>query len=228
MTDAFLLTWREWTFRYRAASITPARVFLLLHGWTGDENSMGIFANMLGPDCAALAPRAIHPAAQGGWSWREIEPASWGFATFDDLQPAANRLAEFLDGWPRLAGLDAAQVHVIGFSQGAALAYALAALHPGRVASVAALSGFLPSGIEVRLDAGALREKKVYVAHGAQDDIVPVLRAREAARLLGISGARVEYCESGGGHKAGKECLKGMEFFLKSDTIDANSKKEQK
>lgn len=218
-TDAQLLTFRGWTFRYRAAVREPGRVFLLLHGWTGDENSMGVFANVLPQDCAVVAPRAPYRVPAGGYSWREIGPGSWGIPTFDDLQPAALSVLKFLDEWTATVGLDATQLHAMGFSQGAALTYTLAALHPERVASVAALSGFLPTGIEVRLAAGTLRDKPVFVAHGSQDEMIPLERAREAVRLLEATGAQVQYCESDGGHKVSKECLKGIEIFLKSDTI---------
>lgn len=228
VTDAQHLTFRGWTFRYRPADRSPARVFLLLHGWTGDENSMGIFANLLPADCAVIAPRAPYRVPAGGWSWREVNPGSWGIPSFDDLQPGASAVLEFLDAWSPSVGLDAGRFHVIGFSQGAAMSYVLAALSPERVASVAALSGFLPSGIEVRLEAGALRGKPVYVAHGVRDEMVPVERARQAVRLLESAGAQVRYCESDGGHKVGRECLKGMENLLKLDKIATNSQKEKR
>lgn len=218
-TEAQLLTFHDWTFRYRPAVHAPRRVFLLFHGWTGDENSMSIFINAIPAECAVIAPRAPYRILAGGYSWREIGSGSWGTPLFGDLQPAALSVLSFVDAWLASVGLDTGQFHVIGFSQGAAMAYVLAALHPERVSSVVALAGFLPPGIEVRLSAGALRGKPVYVAHGSRDDLVPVQRAREAVRLLDGAGALVQYCESDGGHKVSKECFKGMEIFIKSDTI---------
>jgi len=34
------MTYNGWTMRVRHATQEPARFLLLLHGWTGDENSM--------------------------------------------------------------------------------------------------------------------------------------------------------------------------------------------
>jgi predicted esterase len=72
----------------------------------------------------------------------------------------------------------------------------------------------LPGGSEAWLAAHALEGKRVFVAHGRQDEIIPVEQARQAVAWLEASGVNVSYCESDGGHRVGKECLKGMESFF--------------
>jgi len=104
------------------------------------------------------------------------------------------------------------EIDVAGFSQGAAMAFSLALLHPERISRVAALSGFLPEGSEERL--AALQGKKIFIAHGREDEVIPVEFARQAKAMLEAHGTEVTYCESEGGHKVGKQCLKGMETFL--------------
>lgn len=210
-TDSQLHTFDGWTFRLRPALDEPARLFLLLHGWKGDETSMWVFASLL-PDCyTALAPRALYVEPTGGYTWRKIPPGKWGLPALDDLRPAADALVKFVDDWTASTGLDGRQFDVAGFSQGAALTYTLALLHPERVGRFAALSGFLPAGAEDRL--AALAGKRVFVAHGRQDDLIPVERARQAVALLEAAGVRVTFCESDGGHRVGKECFKGMKTF---------------
>lgn len=44
-------------------------VFVMLHGWTGDENSMWIFAPRLPADAILLAPRGLYESPLGGYSW---------------------------------------------------------------------------------------------------------------------------------------------------------------
>ena len=48
----------------------PHPLMLLLHGWTGDENAMWIFANRLPKNVLLVAPRGIYPTALGGYSWQ--------------------------------------------------------------------------------------------------------------------------------------------------------------
>jgi phospholipase/carboxylesterase len=96
---------------------------------------------------------------------------------------------------------------LIGFSQGAALCYTLALLHPERIRALAALSGFMPGGAEDLLAKRPLAGKPVFVAHGRQDNKIPVEQARRSVALLEGSGAQVTYCESDGGHKISADCL---------------------
>jgi phospholipase/carboxylesterase len=216
MNEPGLLTFDRWVFRLRPASGGAGRLLLLLHGWTGDENSMWVFARNLPAGCTVLAPRAPLAARQGGYSWREMTDGSWGFPSVEDLRPAAEALLEFVDGWSASASLDADSFDVIGFSQGAALTYVLALLHPGRVRALAALSGFLPLGSEEYLAGRPLAGKPVFVAHGTLDERIPVDRARSAVRLLQASGAEVTYCEAETGHKVSKDCLNGLEAYFGS------------
>ncbi len=216
MSDSFLINtelirWGDWTARVRPGQ-RAGRLLLLLHGWTGDENSMWLFARQLPSDFTLLAPRAPHREPRGGYTWRPVAPETWGLPSLDDFRPAAQDLLDFVDGWGRQSGVETRSFDVMGFSQGAALGYALAMLYPQRVGRLAALAGFLPEGAAARLLTG----KPVYIAHGRQDEIIPVERARQAAELLEQAGAQVTYCEAETGHKVNPECLRGLGAFFSS------------
>jgi phospholipase/carboxylesterase len=213
-TDPHSLNFSGWTFHLRPASSTNPHLFLLLHGWKGDETSMWIFARNLPERYTILAPRAPYAEPTGGFTWRKVEPGTWGYPSLEDLRPAAAALISFVDEWSASIDLDAAQFTVAGFSQGAALTYTLALLYPERIHTFAALSGFLPEGSEARLAARPLEGKRVLVAHGRADEMVPVERARSAVKLLEVSGVEVDYCESDSGHKVSKDCMRGMESFF--------------
>ena len=60
LVDSQLTTFEDWTLRVRPGSGRDARVMLLLHGWTGDENSMWAFARDLPASAWLIAPRAPH------------------------------------------------------------------------------------------------------------------------------------------------------------------------
>ena len=214
-TETRLDSYGQWIFRLRPARREPGHLVLLLHGWTGDEDSMWILARNLPDRHIALAPRAPFSAPEGGFSWRDIQPGSWGFPSLEDLRPAAEALLEFVDGWSASAGVDAGRMDLLGFSQGAAMCCVLACLFPDRVRALAALSGFVPDGVEAAFSPAALAGKPVFIAHGRQDDMVPPERARRSAALLRAAGAQVSYCESDGGHKVSRECLRAMEAFFR-------------
>jgi phospholipase/carboxylesterase len=209
----FPLQLKGWTYRFRPAGAAPARLLLMLHGWTGNENSMWLFTRNIQEQYAILLPRAPHLAPEGGYTWRQVQAGNWGLPSLEDLRPSAEAVIEFIHDWSTNSGVDVSTFDVTGFSQGAAMAYALALLFPGRVERVATLSGFLPAVSDGRL--ALLAGKRIFISHGRSDEMIPVERARQVRVLLEQAGAQVTYCETDGGHKVGKECLKGIESFFK-------------
>lgn len=186
-------------------------VILLLHGWTGDENSMWIFTQRLPQNAMWISPRGIYPAPKSGFSWqaRHSDGRPW----IDDFQPAIDRLLGLLtpENFP-LA--DFKRMSVIGFSQGAALTYTFGMLHPALFQTISGLSGFMPEGAFTLVRDRPLDGKRVFVAHGTRDDMVPVERARQSVATLQEAGAEVSYCEDDVGHKLSITCYKGLENFL--------------
>lgn len=209
--DAPLTTFEDWTLRVRPG--TGKRILLLLHGWTGDENSMWIFTRNFLADYWILAPRAPNAAEPQGYSWRA--PAARGsWPTVDLFRPSIDGLVELLEKWALANGLDGATVDVAGFSQGAALTLTLVALYPARVRKMGILAGFAPQGVEQILAPGLLNGKNIFLAHGTLDEMVPIAMARHAIQLLENAGAKVSYCESEVGHKLSADCLKALETYL--------------
>ena len=210
-----LETFENWTLRVRTPSQTPARVLLMLHGWTGDENSTWVFARNFPTDLLILAPRGLHPAPQGGYSWRPHRADSFGRPSLDDLRDSAEALIRFIDAYAVKGQIDARQFDVMGFSQGAALSNVIACLHPERVRKAAILAGFMPSGMEEIVAKKTLTGKSVFVTHGTQDNLVPIDRGRASMSLLEQAGAHVTYCEAEVGHKVSADCLRALESFFK-------------
>jgi phospholipase/carboxylesterase len=213
------MTYNGWTMRVRHAMEEPARFMLLLHGWTGDENSMWIFTNRFPADMWIAAPRAPHASKEGGYSWRplhSVQDSGWGLPTLSDLKPAAEGLIRLVDNVSASAGVDASQFEVAGFSQGGALANVLTLLYPQRIRKAAVLAGFMPAGVDDLLERRALAGKHFFVAHGTQDNLVPFERARGSIELLEKGGAQVTFCEAEVGHKLSADCLRALEAFFKA------------
>jgi phospholipase/carboxylesterase len=189
----------------------PHPVLLLLHGWTGDENVMWVFTGKLPQHYLMLAPRALYPAPGGGFSWHPEQAHSRPWV--DDFRPAVDRLLQLLtpEYFPQA---EFKELSLIGFSQGAALAYSFSLLHPARVTGLAGLSGFMPEGAEALARNQPLKGKPAFVAHGTEDETVRVERARQAVQVLEEAGARVTYCEDEVGHKLSANCFRSLETFF--------------
>lgn len=213
-TNTELLSLGGWTFRARASQATAPRLLVLLHGWTGDENSMWIFAKRLSPAYWMIAPRAPHAAEPSGFSWRDMKNAAFGWPTLESLSPAANGLLQLIDNYAASVGVDATQFDVMGFSQGAAMVNLMGMLHPNRVRKMAALAGFVPPGVEELVHKKPLTGKRVFVAHGTQDQMIPLDRAHASLALLEQAGAHVTYYEDQVGHKMGAAGMRALEEYM--------------
>lgn len=189
----------------------PHRLFLLVHGLTGDENVMWIFARRLPEDALLVSLRAPHASDLGGFSWT-VEGTE-GLQQLDAFRPAVERVVDLLkpENFPQ-AKLD--KVSLVGFSQGAALIYSLGLLHPERVSAMAGLAGYLPSGVDGLVGQRPLDGLPVFHAHGTLDRQVPIDRGRETVRLLEAAGADVTYCEDEVGHKLSLNCFRALEKFF--------------
>lgn len=187
------------------------RLLLLFHGWTGDENSMWIFSSRIPKNYLLIAPRGITRTPLGGFGWQEAKSNAWPNAT--NFKPAVEKILSLLENVD-FPGIDPSKFDLMGFSQGAALAFAMAFSFPERIGKLAGLSGFLPDGLDEKITNGVLEGKKVFVAHGRHDEMVPIEKAREVVQALKAAKAEVVYCEEDVGHKLSAGCFRGLnEYF---------------
>jgi phospholipase/carboxylesterase len=91
-------------------------------------------------------------------------------------------------------GIPTSRIVLGGFSQGAAMAVFAGVRHPGKLAGIAALSGFaiLPEKFDAERTA-ASEATPVFLGHGKNDPMVPLQRGEEARQLLESRGYPVEW-----------------------------------
>jgi len=197
---------------HRPEGLGPFPVVLMLHGWTGDENSMWVFSSHIPKNALIIAPRGLYLTKGVGYSWHRDLPKPWPW--IDDFQPAVENIFAMITSINFPDG-DFSNLNIMGFSQGAALAYTMAMMYPERIASLAGLSGFLPDGAITWLRPDLLKGLPVFIAHGTEDERVPIEWARTSVELIENAGAIVTYCEDDVGHKLSAKCFRGLEAFFK-------------
>ena len=213
-SDTENIEFHGWTLRTREPAAGSGRHILLIHGWTGNENSMWVFARHLPSDYWIVAPRAPYATSPSGFSWRVEGGRPGARPKLEDLNASVESVVALLDGLTTDRGLPGSAWNVMGFSQGAAMAAALALRFPSRVERIALLAGFIPAGGEKFAASVPLRGKTVFMAHGTLDELVDIRLGRDAARVLESAGARVELCEEQVGHKVGADCVRRLNSFF--------------
>jgi len=183
----------------------------MLHGLSGDENVMWIFDHALPRSATVIAPRALYASELGGTSWARSVVRD----DLDDVdfREAIELLSRFMTEVIALYQIDPQRVIVMGFSQGAALSYALSLAHPEMLCGVVALAGFLPQS-----EWSAAESKNALphylIIHGTHDEAVLVDRARSARSVLESRGAAVEYHEHRVGHKISAQGMKEIARWI--------------
>lgn len=214
----------NWTLKVRQPQGTGRHpVIFLVHGWTGDENSMWVFAPRLPREALLVAPRAPYVSRHpeySGYSW--VEERADGLSSLELFAPAADAFAGLVEQLAaQYPAADFSRFGMAGFSQGSAFCVSYAVRHSGQVSRLAMLAGFLPEQSEAALP--ALAGLPVFIAHGTKDETVPLERAHAARRQLAAAGAQVRYCESDMGHKLGANCVAELaEFFTESPQMSTD------
>jgi phospholipase/carboxylesterase len=208
------LTMGDWTLKVRVpVGSGPHQVIFLIHGWTGDEKSMWVFSSRLPRNSLLIAPRAPYVSRHpefGGYSW--VPERGENFSNLVMFQPASDSFEKLLSQLPDALPGEYNRFGMVGFSQGAAFSYTFAMHNSQRVDRLASLAGFLPSETN---NLAPLASIPIFIAHGTEDETVPVSMARSARSSLEAAGVKVSYCESKTGHKLGANCSKQLGEFLR-------------
>jgi len=214
--DTDLIEFNNWQLRIRKpVNRSSDRVLLLLHGWSGDENSMWVFAKDIPQDYWVISPRAPYSTGARGYSWRNvIQDSSSGAPKISDFQPALNGLVQLIGDWAFSNSVNLRSIDLIGFSQGAALVCTFLLSGYMNIDRAACLAGFMPDeGKEIALP-GMLKRNKIFVSHGIGDEVIPLSRGREMVEILEYAGADVDLCAEDVGHRVGIQCFKGLKNFF--------------
>ncbi|WP_291135205.1 alpha/beta hydrolase [Flavobacterium sp. UBA7663] len=178
-------------------------LLLLLHGYGSNEEDLFSFAPELPDDSYVISVRAPYDLQPYGHAWYAIHFDADENKFSDNVQAkqSVEIIASFIDEIVKQYPIDAKNVTLIGFSQGAILSYATALTYPEKISKVVALSGYFNQEIlpEV-IDTKAISHLKFFVSHGSVDQVIPVDWARKAKPALENLGLEVEYQEYPIGH----------------------------
>lgn len=203
----------------RPPSVATERppVLVLLHGVGADERDLLPLAAHLDPRLLLVSLRAPHVYPVMGHSWFDID---WSTAppTYDLAQAEESRAAveALLADLARRHDADPARTFLLGFSQGGAVALAVALTRPDLVRGVVVHSGRLLPDLRTRAaSAAALSRLDALVLHGVDDPVLPVERGREIRDFLQpLLGERLLYAEHDAGHEVTPASLDDVRWWL--------------
>ena len=179
----------------------PTASVIWLHGLGADGNDFAPIVSELRLPKAAI--RFVFPHApvrpvtiNGGMRMRAWYDITDGANRREDERGvrASQVLIEALIGREKERGTKAGRLVLAGFSQGGAIALHTGLRHPERIAGIMALSTYVP--VEEKLSAErstANRDVPIFMGHGSDDPIIPLVRAEQSRNLLKSLGYPAEW-----------------------------------
>lgn len=191
-------------------------MLLLLHGVGSNEHDLIQLAPYLDPRFLVVSSRAPITLAPGMYAWFEVQ--------LDPVRPIINpqqaessrqKLLTFIDETIVRYGVDASRVYLMGFSQGAIMSFSVGLTHPEKIAGIVAMSGrVLPEIVPHSAAPEALRDLPIFVAHGTEDQVLPIHHGRAARELLQRLPVALTYREYPMGHQISDQSLADIAGWL--------------
>ena len=183
----------------------PTAAVIWMHGLGADGNDFVPLVREL--DLSACpAIRFIFPHAQtmpvtvnGGYvmrSWYDIVGADLTRREDEAGLRKSQLQVEALIAREKARGIPAGRIILAGFSQGCAMTLQTGLRHPEQLAGLLCLSGYLPLASKMAQErAPASLKTPIFMAHGRQDPVVPMVRAEQSRDLLKALGYQIEWHE---------------------------------
>jgi phospholipase/carboxylesterase len=202
----------------------PTASVIILHGLGADGNDFVPVAGEL--DLRAIGPvRFVFPHAptrpvtiNGGYvmrAWYDILGLDSQQREDEAGLRESQSLVEGLIAREKARGVEARRIVLAGFSQGGAMTLMTGLRHDERLAGLVGLSGYLPLAAKAEAERHAAnRDVPIFLAHGTQDPIIPIARARASRDALVAMGHAVDWHEYAMPHSVCAEEIADLERWL--------------
>lgn len=200
-------------------SIENPPLLILLHGVGSNENDLFSLTDFLPDSLMIVAARGPITLGRDRFGWYEIT-FSRGVPKIDTEQQVKSHkiILEFLDYLSNKYQFNSKQVWIGGFSQGAVMSYSVGLEHPDRIKGIIALSGRLLEETKSQiLIEDQSKGQRIYIAHGTNDNVIPVTSARASKDYLESVGLVPIYKEYMEGHTISQEMLKDLVSWLEKE-----------
>lgn len=186
-------------------------LLLLFHGYGSNEADLFALERFLPPEAIVLSFQAPLLLGEEQYAWF---PLDWSgerpTSRIEDVQKGREEVRARIAFARARYGISAERTVLLGFSQGAILSLS-AALDADELARhVIALSGRLPHALHPAKSAPL----RVFVGHGKDDLVIPVVDARDTREALLAVGVSVDYQEYDMGHAIIPEEIEDISRWL--------------
>lgn len=194
-------------------SDSKAALVVLVHGRSGTYQVMQTFKSIIPESATVVSVQAPLNDPEGGFRWWDFNVAL-GISgnSHSNAVVAAQEFVDWLKTYIDSENIEPAIILGIGFSQGAALLSCAIQLEPSLFHGIAMLAGFV---VKTSLpQQGLVEQTKILMAHGSNDEIVPLSLAEDTRDFFQSRGHMASFVTDPVGHKIGVEGMKKLKLWL--------------
>ena len=191
-------------------------VIIMMHGYGSNEADLFSLAQYL-PD-KFLVVSARGPQTLGAESY------AWYQADFSKDPPLINKeqadssrkaILDFIDDLQKVHPFDETQIYLVGFSQGAIMAYSLGLTEPHKFKGIAAMSGRILNEMKpIVAPQEKLNGLNIFITHGTIDPVINIKNARESKAFLNTLNIQPIYKEYPEGYTISQQMLEDLVAWL--------------
>lgn len=203
------------TKRFTGVTSIPAEgkksLLVLLHGVGANEEGLVEIGELLEPDSIVVSLRAPIQMGPMSYAWFHVQFTPTGpVHVWTEAERSFELLQIELMAISEKYKMPLARISVMGFSQGAIMAMGLALRSNLGLSRYYCFSGrTLPEFAQYSHEHPEIgRRRKVYLAHGTQDEKLPIQFGKSSKEILETVRAEVRFNEFPGGHQINHDVLK--------------------
>jgi len=169
----------------------------VIHGMGSNEQDLPSILQAVKQDYFIFSLRG--PISQPpGFSFFTIERI--GVPHREPFVKIIHDIEEFINEAVEEYPIDANQLYLLGFSQGAILSQSLVTILGNKLAGIVSLSGYLPQIVVQEMQHAPMNNVRILLAHGEQDQVIPYNWSEQSKEFFEEKGALVQHYPYTGGH----------------------------
>ncbi len=172
---------------------TSTKCIIMLHGvWSSEEDLFSLRTHF-GENICIFSLRWPFALRVGSYAWYPVD-FSTGKPVYEkiDVEKWYWEIVNCIEEVSEKYSLPAANIFLMGFSQGAIMSYYTLWKSPEKIGGIIALSGRILDEVDLgSLDRAKYDNKRVFVWHGMMDQVIPYSateRVKQYMNSLGVKG----------------------------------------
>ncbi|MFK7776015.1 MAG: alpha/beta hydrolase [Saprospiraceae bacterium] len=184
----------EYLVRQQKDTTQEAPVLILLHGYGSNEKDLFALADRIPDNWLVVSVRAPIALGRNQFKWYDVKMVNQKITmNFEDEEKSRQQLLKLVDQIISKYHVDKNKIVIAGFSQGANMSVGLFLTAPKKIHAAGCFSGRFMEEIKPLIkDKSTLKSGQVFIAHGTQDQMLPLRYAEENKTILEGFGINVK------------------------------------